>query len=163
SAVVALVPPFAFRKILDQSIPHHDHRQINVLAAIVVGAALADAALAVLQRFWSARIGEGLIYDLRVALFDKVQRMPIGFFTPARRVGKRLQEISRRQMTLNAEMNTQMTERFNVAGALLVKLFGRRSREVGVFSDRAGQVRDTGIRSAMYGRVFFVALGLVGA
>src|SRR5690242_7217031 len=80
-ALIALVPPFAFRRILDHAIPEHDHRAINILAAIVVGAALADAGLAVLQRWWSARIGEGLIYDLRVTLFDKVQRMPIGFFT----------------------------------------------------------------------------------
>jgi len=56
-----------------------------------------------------------------------------------------------------------MTERFNVSGALLVKLFGSHGREVETFSKRAAGVRDTGIRSAMYGRVFFVALGLVGA
>ncbi len=226
SAVVALVAPFAFRSILDNAIPNADRQQINFLAGLVVVAALVDAALAILQRWWSARIGEGLIYDLRVALFDKVQRMPVAFFTrtqtgslvsrlnndvigaqtavtstlgsvvsnvvvlvtslmamfflewrltllslvvlpvfiiPARRVGKRLQGIARTQMSLNAEMNTQMTERFNVAGAMLVKLFGRRAVEVGTFSNRASQVRDTGIKSAMYGRVFFVALGLVGA
>jgi ATP-binding cassette subfamily B protein len=216
SAFVALVPPFAFRRILDSAIPDRSHSQINVLAGIVVGAALADAALAILQRWWSARIGEGLIYDLRVALFDKVQRMPLGFFTraqtgsvvsrlnndvvgaqtavtstlgsvvsnvvvlvttlaamltlewrltllslvvlpsfiiPARRVGRRLQTISRQQMNLNGELNTQMVERFNVAGALLVKLFGRRRDEVKTFADRAGEVRDIGVRSAMYGRV----------
>ena len=60
-------------------------------------------------------------------------------------------------------MNTQMSERFNVSGALLVKLFGRHDREIDAFAQRARGVRDTGIRSAMYGRVFFVALGLVGA
>ena len=226
SALVAIVPPFAFRRILDSAIPAKSHGQINILAAIVVAAALLDAGLAVLQRWWSASIGEGLIYDLRVALFDKVQRMPLGFFTrtqtgslvsrlnndvvgaqnavtttlgsivsnvvvlvttlaamltlewrltllslvvlpsfiiPARRVGRKLQTISRQQMNLNAELNTQMVERFNVAGALLVKLFGRRRDEVDTFSGRAAEVRDIGIRSAMYGRVFFVALGLVGA
>ncbi|MFM9071298.1 MAG: ABC transporter ATP-binding protein, partial [Acidimicrobiaceae bacterium] len=184
------------------------------------------AALQIVQRWYSARIGEGLIYDLRVALFDKVQNMPIAFFTrtqtgalisrlnndvvgaqtavtgtlgsvvsnlviftttlvamlalewrltllalvvlpvfivPAKRVGARLQEISREQMGLNASMNTQMTERFNVSGALLVKLFGRHKEEVGAFSSRASRVRDIGVTAAMYGRVFFVALGLVGA
>jgi ATP-binding cassette subfamily B protein len=60
-------------------------------------------------------------------------------------------------------MNTQMTERFNVSGAMLVKLFGDDQRESGDFGDRAARVRDIGIRSAMYGRVFFVALGLVAA
>ena len=159
-------------------------------------AALGDAALAVVQRWCSARVGEGLIYDLRRALFAKVQRMPIAFFTrtptgalisrlnndvigaqtavtstlgsvvsnvvvlvttlaamlalewrltlmalvvlpmfviPARRVGRRLQDISRQQMQHNATMNTQMTERFNVAGAMLVKLFGDHHREDAAF------------------------------
>jgi ATP-binding cassette subfamily B protein len=66
-------------------------------------------------------------------------------------------------MDLNAEMNTTMTERFNVSGALLVKLFGRHDDEAADFSSRAGRVRDIGIRSAMFGRVFFIALTLVGA
>lgn len=226
AALVALVPLLVIREILDVAIPEGNRGLIWVLAAVAVAAALADAALAIAQRWYSARIGEGLIYDLRVALFDKVQRMPIGFFTrtqtgslisrlnndvigaqtavtstlgsivsnvvvlvtafgtmlllewrlavlslivlpvfiiPAKAVGKKLQDISRKQMGLNAEMNTQMTERFNVSGALLVKLFGRHEREVDAFAGRAAGVRDTGIAAAMYGRVFFVALGLVGA
>jgi ATP-binding cassette subfamily B protein len=56
-----------------------------------------------------------------------------------------------------------MTERFNVAGALLVKLFGRPDDEARSFSDRAGRVRDIGIISAMYSRTFFVALTLVAS
>jgi ATP-binding cassette, subfamily B, bacterial len=226
AALLALVPPLLFRLIVDKAIPQADKNRIVTLAIILVVAALADAVLQIVQRWYSARIGEGLIYDLRVALFDKVQHMPIAFFTrtqtgalisrlnndvvgaqqavtgtlgsvvsnvlvlvttliamlalewrltllalvvlpafiiPARKVGVRLQDISREQMGLNAQMNTQMTERFNVAGAMLVKLFGRHSDEVGAFSGRAGRVRDIGITSAMYGRVFFVALGLVGA
>ena len=226
SALLELVPPFAFRSILDNAIPNKDKALINVLAAIVVGSAIADALLAIVQRWCSARIGEGLIYDLRVALFGKVQRMPIAFFTrtqtgaltsrlnndvvgaqnavtstlgsvvsnivvlvttliamlalewrltllalivlplfiiPAKRVGKRFQKLARQQMNTNAEMNSQMAERFNVSGAQLVKLFGRANDETTLFSSRAAQVRDIGIKSAMYGRVFFVALGLVGA
>ena len=85
------------------------------------------------------------------------------FIIPARRVGRRLQDISREQMQYNAAMNTQMTERFNVAGASLVKLFGSLDRENDSFGRRANAVRDAGIRSAMLGRVFFVALGLVAA
>jgi ATP-binding cassette subfamily B protein len=226
AALIELVPPFAFRRMLDVSIPSGNLRGINILAGLVVASALVDAGLAIVQRWCSSTIGEGLIYDLRVALFSKVQRMPVAFFTrtqtgaltsrlnndvvgaqnavtstlgsvvsnvvvltttliamaalewrltllalvvlpmfiiPAKRVGKRLQDIQRQNMTTNAEMNNQMAERFNVAGALLVKLFGRQSDEVGMFSGRAAMVRDTGIRAAMYGRVFFVALGLVGA
>src|SRR5450759_390706 len=60
-------------------------------------------------------------------------------------------------------MNTTMTERFNGAGALLVKLFGRPDDEARSFSDRAGRVRDIGIISAMYSRTFFVALTLVAS
>ena len=66
-------------------------------------------------------------------------------------------------MAHNAAMNTQMTERFNVSGATLVKLFGSGQREQSAFELHADGVRDTGVRSALYGRVFFVALGLVGA
>jgi ATP-binding cassette subfamily B protein len=88
--------------------------------------------------------------------------LPI-FIIPARRVGTRLQDISREQMGYNAAMNTQMTERFNVSGATLVKLFGSGARERSAFDRQAAGVRDTGIRSALYGRVFFVALGLVAA
>jgi ATP-binding cassette subfamily B protein len=85
------------------------------------------------------------------------------FIVPAKRIGRQLQVITRESMDLNAEMNTTMTERFNVAGALLVKLFGRHDEEASDFSSRAGRVRDIGVRSAMYGRVFFIALTLVGA
>ena len=66
-------------------------------------------------------------------------------------------------MNLNASMNTTMTERFNVAGALLVKLFGHLDAETRDFSARADGVRSVGVRSAVYGRTFFVALGLVGS
>ena len=226
AALLALVPPFVFRAIIDTAIPDSNKGQIAVLAGIAVAAALGDAALAIVQRWASSRVGEGLIFDLRRSLFAKVQRMPIAFFTrtptgsitsrlnndvigaqnavtstlgsvvsnvivlvttvgamialewrltlltlvvlplfivPARRVGRRLQGISREQMGHNAAMNTQMTERFNASGAMLVKLFGSGRRESTAFEAHAAGVRDTGIRSAMLGRVFFVALGLVGA
>ena len=226
AALVELVPPFAFRTILDDAIPEGNRGLITTLAIVVVVAALVDAGLAIVQRWCSSTIGEGVIFDLRVALFAKVQRMPVAFFTrtqtgaltsrlnndvvgaqnavtstlgsvvsnvvvlattlaamaalewrltmlslvvlpvfiiPAKRVGRRLQGIQRENMATNAEMNSQMAERFNVAGALLVKLFGRQGDEISMFSGRAAKVRDSGIRAAMYGRVFFVALGLVGA
>lgn len=226
AALVGLAPPFLFRAILDDAIPRGDKGMITTLAIVLIVAAVADAGFAILQRWFSSSIGEGLIFDLRVSLFDKVQRMPLAFFTrtqtgslisrlsndvvgaqtavtstlgsvvsnvfvlstslaamlvlewrltllslvvlplfvaPAKRVGLKLGAISRRQMELNAEMNTQMSERFNVAGAVVVKLFGRRERETATFSRRASGVRDQGVKAALYGRVFFVALGLVGA
>jgi len=85
------------------------------------------------------------------------------FILPARFLGRRLQAITREQYALNAEMNTTMTERFNVSGALLVKLFGRPDEETSTFERRAGRVRDIGVTQAMYARFFFVALTLTAA
>lgn len=85
------------------------------------------------------------------------------FIFPARMVGRRLQGLARRSMELNAEMNTTMTERFHVAGALLVKLFGRADTETDRFASKAQRVADIGVSTAMYSRALFAALGLVGA
>jgi ATP-binding cassette subfamily B protein len=85
------------------------------------------------------------------------------FLLPARWVGRKLQAITREAMQLNATMSTTMTERFNVSGALLVKLFGRLDDENTAFADKAGRVRDIGIKQAMYGRVFFTSLTLVAS
>ncbi|MCP4435206.1 MAG: ABC transporter ATP-binding protein [Actinomycetia bacterium] len=226
ASLLALVPPLVFKTIIDETLPNGDSNQLAWLSLAVVGAAVVAMVASLLERLWSARIGEGLIYDLRVALFDHVQRMPIQFFTrsqtgalvsrlnndvigaqravtgtlgtvasnvvtlvttlvamialdwrvtiisvlllpvfliPAKRVGKRLQKYTRRGMELNAEMNAQMTERFGVAGALLVKLFGRHTEETDTFSGRAGGVRDVGVKSALLTRVFMASMTLVGA
>ncbi len=224
--LASLVPPLLFRSIIDDAIPAADRGRVNVLAGIIVGAAFAEAGLSFIERWWSSRIGEGLIYDLRVGLYDHVQRMPMAFFThvqtgslisrmnndvigaqraftgtlnsvvsnaialsatlvtmlvlewrltllalallpvfiaPTKRVGRQLQALTRQGMAHNAAMNTVMTERLNVAGALLVKLFGRHGTERDQFSGTAQSVRDIGVRSALWGRAFFVALSLVGA
>ena len=224
--LASLVPPLLFRSIIDDAIPAVDRRRVNVLAGIIVGAAFAEAGFSFIERWWSSRIGEGLIYDLRVGLYDHVQRMPIAFFThvqtgslisrmnndvigaqraftgtlnsvvsnaialsatlvtmlvlewrltllalallpvfiaPTKRVGRQLQALTRQGMAHNATMNTVMAERLNVAGALLVKLFGRHGTERDEFSGTAQSVRDVGVRSALWGRAFFIALSLVGA
>ncbi len=85
------------------------------------------------------------------------------FILPARRVGQRLQKLTREGMELNARMNNRMTERFNVAGAMLVKLFGRYGEETGQFADKSRRVADIGVKQALVGRMFFVTLGFVGA
>jgi ATP-binding cassette subfamily B protein len=225
-AFVGILPPLLIKRIIDTAIPQQDNGMVTLLALLMVAIAIGDALLSLGERLWSAKIGEGLILELRRSLFDHTQRMPIAFFTrtqtgalvsrmnndvigaqraltgtlgsvvsnivtvaftlaamaffewrlalltlvllplfiaPAKRIGRQLQAITREGMDLNSEMNTTMTERFNVAGALLVKLFGRHDDEAEDFSRRAGRVRDIGVRSAMYGRVFFIALTLVGA
>jgi ATP-binding cassette subfamily B protein len=85
------------------------------------------------------------------------------FLLPARRVGRRLQRLTRESMQLDAAMGSTMTERFNVAGAMLVKLFGRPREESEVFAERAGRVRDIGVVQSMYGSVFFISLSLLAA
>lgn len=226
SAAVGVIPSLLFRSLLDDAVGSKDKALVLGLAIAAVGVALANATLSLLQRFYSARVGEGLIYDMRVALFDHVQRLPISFFTrvqtgalmsrmngdvvgaqqavtntigtvvqnvitltitlglmvalewrltlltlvvlpafiiPARRIGRKLQVITRDGFMVNASMSNTIAERFNVAGALVVKLFGRQDRERDEFSTRAAQVRDIGIASAMYSRVLMVALGFVAA
>jgi ATP-binding cassette subfamily B protein len=85
------------------------------------------------------------------------------FLLPARWMGRRLQAQTREQMQLNADMSSMMTERFNVSGALLVKLFGRPEEEQSSFSSRASRVRDIGVQIAMSNRYFFTALTLVAS
>jgi ATP-binding cassette subfamily B protein len=85
------------------------------------------------------------------------------FIIPARLVGRRLQRLTRESMQLDAAMGSTMTERFNVAGAMLVKLFGRPEREGDVFAGRAARVRDIGVVTAMYGSTLFIALGLLAS
>jgi ATP-binding cassette subfamily B protein len=85
------------------------------------------------------------------------------FIFPARWVGRRLAAITREGYGLNAEMNTMMSERFNVSGALLVKIFGHAGYEADGFRQRTGRVRDIGVTTAMYGRIFFTGLMLTAA
>ena len=225
-SVMTLIPPLLFRSIIDDIIPDSSRGRLHLFAILLVAAALAAALAAYLERLWSARIGEGLIFDLRVSLYDHVQRQPILFFTraqtgalisrmnndvigaqraftstlgqvagngilliltlftmlllewrltlmaflilplfiiPTRRVGRRLQKIVRNQMEDNAAMNNTMTERMNVSGAMLVKLFGRYRRERDEFSKQAADVRDHGVRTALVSQTFFIALTLMGA
>ena len=83
------------------------------------------------------------------------------FLIPAKFMGKRVQALSREQMNLNAAMSQTMTERFNVSGALLVKLFGDPKNEGNSFFKKAARVKDIGVRIAMTNTIFFVALTTV--
>lgn len=85
------------------------------------------------------------------------------FAIPARRVGRKLRDIRRRSMELNAEMNASMNETLNVSGALLVKLFGREKYEINNFAGKAADVRDIGVQSATLGQWFFLSLGIITA
>lgn len=225
-AGLVVLTPLLLRSIVDQGVSRQDRGVVVGLSLVVALIAVLDAVVGTVQRWLSARIGEGLIYDLRTEVFGHVQRQPIAFFTraqtgalvsrlnndvigaqqaftstlsgvvsngvslvlvgvamlylswpitvaalllvpvfllPARRVGRRLQRLTREQMQINAELGSRMTERFNVAGALLVKLFGRPEQEDAEFEGRAGRAREVGVRIALSNRIFFTALSLVAA
>ena len=83
------------------------------------------------------------------------------FIVVARQLGNRFRELAREQMDYNAEMNAMMNETLNISGTLLVKLFGRRQSEVERFNDRAGNVRDSGIKRTVLGSQFFMLISLV--
>ncbi|MET8903211.1 MULTISPECIES: ABC transporter ATP-binding protein [unclassified Streptomyces] len=83
------------------------------------------------------------------------------FLLPGKVIGKRLQRLTRQQMQLDAEAASMMNERFNVSGALLVKLYGRPEDESGLFAERAGKVRDIATVTAVYARSFFILMGLL--
>lgn len=85
------------------------------------------------------------------------------FIFPARYLGRKIQEITRESYDLNSLMNNVMIERFNVAGAQLAKLFGRRDEDNKAFEEKAARVSDIGVRRAVYGRFFFTALSLMAA
>ena len=223
-AVVTVAYPLLLAVVIDQGVLKKNTHIVIGVAAAVAGLAVFDAFLGVLQRYFTSRVGEGLIYDLRSQVFGHVQRQPIAFFTraqtgslvsrlnndvigaqqaltstlssvvssvlqvilvlvamfaiswqvtvvslvlipaflyPARRVGRRLQRLTRESMQLDAQMGSTMTERFNVAGAMLAKLYGRPADELSLFSERAGRVRDIGVLTALWGSALVTGLGLL--
>ncbi|MDO8307920.1 MAG: ABC transporter ATP-binding protein [Actinomycetota bacterium] len=226
ASLLSVAQPLMIPRLVDDGINQGNSQVVTVMALIIALLAILDAGVGLISRWYSSRIGEGLIYDLRAEVYDHVQRQSVAFFTraqtgalisrlnsdvigaqqaftstlggvlgnmislvivlttmfllswqvtlvslllvplfllPARWMGRRLQSLTRESMGLNADMSTQMSERFNVAGALLVKLFGRPEDEAGSFSGKAARVRDVGVRMAMANRWFFTALTLVAA
>lgn len=226
ASLLSVAQPLLFRRIVDDGITPGNASLVTWTALLIAVLAIADAGLGIVSRYFSARIGEGLIYNLRTEVYEHVQAQSVAFFTraqtgalisrlnndvigaqqaftstlggvlgniislvivlitmfalswqitlvslvlvpifllPARYMGRRLQALTRESMSVNAELSSQMTERFNVAGALLVKLFGRPREESASFNSKAAIVRDVGVRIAMANRWFFTALTLVAA
>lgn len=224
--LISLLPPLLMRNLLDVAIPSEDLSRVTLLGLGMVAIPLVNGIVGVVQRWASSRSGEGIIYDLRTAVYGHLQRMSLGFFTttrpgelmsrlnsdvvgaqsavtgtlisvisnvlavvatlavmlslewrltvaavailplfiwPSRRVGRVLRVVTRDQMAANARMNTAMNETLNLSGALLVKLFGRTADEDRRFGGHAADVRELGVRRALIGRWFFLALGVVSA
>ncbi|MHA6749481.1 ABC transporter ATP-binding protein [Dermacoccus nishinomiyaensis] len=225
-AVMVVASPLLLKHIIDDGVVPR-HRDVVVWLSLAVAlVAVLSAGVTITQRWLSARLGEGLIFDLRADVFRHVLAQPIAFFTraqtgalvtrinsdvvgaqqaftttlstvvsnavslvvllvamtslswqltlaalvlvplfllPTRFLGRRLAGLTREQMTLNAELGARMTERFNVAGALLVKLFGRPDEESAQYDARAARVRDIGVSIAAQRSMFLVALTLMAS
>src|SRR5215471_1693168 len=80
-ALIGVANPLIYRDIINKGILGHDSGLIVALALLIAGLALADGVLSFGQRYFSARVGEGLIFDMRSKVFAHIQRMPIAFFT----------------------------------------------------------------------------------
>lgn len=225
-ALLVVATPLLIKRLIDDGVVPENPSLVTYLALSVAGIAILDAFFNMIGRWYSARIGEGLIFDLRTEVFSHVQRQSIAFFTrtqtgalisrinqdvigaqqaftatlsgvisnvlslilvmitmlflswqitvislvllplflaPTKWVGKKLQALTKDSFNLNAEMSSLMTERFNVSGALLVKLYGDESYESKGFKDRASKVARIGILIALLNRSFFIALTSIAA
>jgi ATP-binding cassette subfamily B protein len=223
---LSLLNPLILRDLIDRTLPDKDLHRLAWLVAALLAIPLVSGGLNVLLRQLNARVGEGVVYDLRSGLFAHLQRMSLGFYThtrvgelisrfnndvvgaqnaisntfvsivtsliqavavlavmfslewrltlisiailpffllAARRLGNRLRDVARQQLDLNAKMNAVLNELLNISGALLVKLFGRTAREDARFNARAADVRDSGVRRAVTGTLFFVSIGLLSS
>ena len=80
-AVIGVVNPLLFRSIINNGIPHHDKSLIIGLALVAAVLAIVDTGLTIGIRWVSAKVGEGLIFDMRSQVFEHIQRMPLAFFT----------------------------------------------------------------------------------
>ncbi|MGI9198223.1 MAG: ABC transporter ATP-binding protein [Candidatus Nanopelagicaceae bacterium] len=220
-AFLTIATPLLLKRLIDDGVIPKDSGLVTRLALLVGLISILSAAFNIVIRWWSSKIGEGLIYDLRSQVFEHIQSQSIAFFTrtqtgalisrintdvigaqraftatfsgvisnaitlilllatmislswqitvlsllllpvflaPTRWVGRKLQKYTQESFELNAEMASTMTERFNVSGALLVKLYGNPSKEASLFRGRARKVADIGISMAMLNTFFFIAL-----
>jgi ATP-binding cassette subfamily B protein len=82
--LLALIPPLLYRALIDVALPNRDFGQLSLLAGGMVLIPVTSGLLGVLQRYLGSRIGEGIIFDLRCALFDHLQRMSLRFFTKSK-------------------------------------------------------------------------------
>lgn len=220
-SLLTVATPLLLKRLIDQGVIPKNGALVTELALLVGLIAVAYAAVNIFIRWYSAIIGEGLIYDLRSQVFQHVQSQSIAFFTrtqtgalitrinsdvlgaqraftatlsgvisnaltlllvvgamislswqitllalvllpifliPTKYVGRRLAQYTQQSYELNAEMGSTMTERFNVSGALLVKLYGAPDKEALNFRGKARKVADIGINMAMLNTFFFIAL-----
>lgn len=220
-ALLTVSTPLILRNLIDQGVIPKKYHVVTVLSILVGVLAVTDSVTNLVGRWFSARIGEGLIYEMRTKVFSHIQTQSIAFFTrtqtgalisrinsdvigaqnaftdtlsgvvsnvltlclvagamftlswqitvlsllllpafiyPTKWVGRKIQNLTRESFNTNAEMSSMMTERFNVSGALLVLLYGKRGAESLGFNTKARRVADIGIEIALLNRIFFVSI-----
>jgi ABC-type multidrug transport system fused ATPase/permease subunit len=125
SAVLAVTTPVLAGKVVDAIVGHRDLPLVVWLAVVIAGLAVADAGFGLVERWQSARIGEGIIFDLRRAVFEHVQRMPVAFFTRTRTgalVSRLNNDVIGAQRTFTATLSGLVTNVIQLALSLAVML-----------------------------------------
>ena len=124
-ALITVVNPLLLREIIDRGILGHSDAIVVGIAGAVAGVAIFDAFLGFVIRWYSARIGEGLIYDLRTEVFSHVQQQPIAFFTRAQTgslVSRLNSDVIGAQQAITSTMSSVVSNILTV-GAILVTMF----------------------------------------
>ena len=80
-SLMDLIPPLLYRELIDHVLPNRDMARLNWLAAAMLGIPVLSGLVGIVQRHYSARAGEGIIYDLRQQMYAHLQRMSLRFFT----------------------------------------------------------------------------------
>lgn len=221
-----LLTPLIMRDLIDHTIPEGDIQRLITLAVALLILPMVNSGLSIINRWLNASVGESVIFDLRVALYSRLQHMSLNFFTntrvgelmsrlnndvqgakdaisntsvtiitniiqvigmvvvmasmqwqltvlsivilplfviSAKKLSVFLRDTAHKQMESNAAMNAMMNETLNIGGALLVKLFGQKNEEINRFQERAADVRNQGIRRALWGSILVAVIGLVTA
>jgi ATP-binding cassette subfamily B protein len=180
SALLSLAAPLLFKSIIDDAIPAGDKAQLARLALLVVAAAVGSALLGLGERYWSARIGEGLIFDLRTQLYDHVQRLPLGFFTRTQTgslVSRLNNDVIGAQRAFTGTLGTvvsnvitvivtliamaQLDWRLTIASVLLLPLFIAPAKRIG--KRLAGITRDGMQQNAEMNNTMTERFGVSGA
>lgn len=180
AALLALAPPFLFKAIIDDAISERDTGLLTVLSLLVVVAAIVSSLMGLAERWWSARIGEGLIYDLRTELYDHVQRLPLSFFTRTQTgslVSRLNNDVIGAQRAFTGTLGTvvsnvvtvvvtlaamaQLEWRLTIASVLLLPLFIWPAKRVG--RKLAGITRDGMQQNAEMNNIMTERFGVSGA
>jgi ATP-binding cassette subfamily B protein len=81
SSLVGLIPPLLYRDLIDNVLPNRNFSRLNLLALGLISIPIVNGLLGVGERYLNARVGEGIIFDLRQAMYEHMQRMSLRFFT----------------------------------------------------------------------------------